>query len=180
MPWNTFHIWNSRRNRNSSNQIATKSNAIFHSKTNGRKACRLKVVLLTPRHSRFKVGFLLQIAIVITDGQQTTDRGPFVPLSEASRGLKDKNVELFALGIGSGVDQGQLREVASSSNNVFTAKGFEGLKPVAKTIVQSACPGMWDIIVEFTSSHRMVGRLAYVMRHVNRVIKHEPRIEMSQ
>ena len=79
---------------------------------------------------------------MITDGQQTTDRGPYVPLSEASRGLKDKNVELFALGIGSGVDQGQLREVASSSNNVFTAKGFEGLKPVAKTIVQSACPGM--------------------------------------
>ncbi|XP_074618780.1 collagen alpha-1(XX) chain-like [Acropora palmata] len=83
---------------------------------------------------------LPQIAIVITDGKQTINRGPYVELSVASRGLKDKNVNVYPLGIGPNVDQAQLEEVASSANNIFTAPNFDELIPVADTIVQNSCP----------------------------------------
>ena len=59
----------------------------------------------------------------------------------ASRGLKDKNVNVYPLGIGPNVDQAQLEEVASSANNIFTAPNFDELIPVADTIVQNSCPG---------------------------------------
>ena len=49
---------------------------------------------------------------------------------------------MFSLGIGRNVDQNQLNDIASSNNNVFTAASFAELAPVAKTIVQSSCPGM--------------------------------------
>ncbi|CAH3037506.1 unnamed protein product [Porites evermanni] len=85
---------------------------------------------------------LPQIAIVITDGEQTTNRGPYTPLSEASKGLKDKQVILYALGIGKNVNQDQLNAIASSKNNVFTAASFSDLTPVAQTIVQNSCPAV--------------------------------------
>ena len=48
---------------------------------------------------------------------------------------------MFSLGIGRNVDRTQLNDIASSNNNVFTAASFAELAPVAKTIVQSSCPG---------------------------------------
>ncbi|XP_027057449.1 collagen alpha-1(XII) chain-like isoform X1 [Pocillopora damicornis] len=80
-----------------------------------------------------------QVAIVITDGQQTTTKA-YTPLDQASKGIKDKGVEVFALGIGSGVDTSQLRQIASSNDNVFTAPGFNELESVVKQIVEKTCP----------------------------------------
>nr|XP_058971731.1 uncharacterized protein LOC131798056 isoform X6 [Pocillopora verrucosa] len=80
-----------------------------------------------------------QVAIVITDGQQTTSKA-YTPLDQASKGIKDKGVEVFALGIGSGVDTSQLRQIASSNDNVFTAPGFDELESVVKPIVEKTCP----------------------------------------
>lgn len=86
--------------------------------------------------------FFLQIAIVITDGEQTTNKGPYTPLSIASRGLKDKNVRVYALGIGKRINRDQLNEIASSNVNIFTATSFSGLAPLAQIIVQySSNPG---------------------------------------
>ena len=82
-----------------------------------------------------------QIAIVITDGEQTTNRGAYTALSEAARGLKNKNVRVFSLGIGARVDEKQLNDIASSPDNVLTATSFSDLSPAAKTIVRSSCPG---------------------------------------
>ena len=87
----------------------------------------------------------MQIAIVITDGKQTTDRGAYTELSVASRGLKNKGVIVFSLGIGRNVDQTQLNDIASSSKNVFTAVSFSELAPVAETIVQNSCPGTFSL-----------------------------------
>ena len=84
---------------------------------------------------------LRQIAIVITDGKQTTDRGFFRELSVASSGLKLKKVQVYSLGIGSNLDQKQLEDIASSKDKVFFASGFAELAPVAQTIVQNSCPG---------------------------------------
>ena len=80
-----------------------------------------------------------QIAIVITDGEQTTTGG-FTPLDEASQGLKDKGVTVYSLGVGSRVDPEQLRQIASSDDNVFTSAGFEELGSVVKPIVEKSCP----------------------------------------
>ena len=47
---------------------------------------------------------------------------------------------MFALGVGGGVDVDQLREIASSNDNVFTSPGFEELVNVVKPIVEKSCP----------------------------------------
>ena len=82
---------------------------------------------------------------MITDGEQTTDRGPYTELSEAARGLKNKNVRVYSLGIGTKVDREQLNDIASSADNVFEATSFSDLSPAAKTIVQSSCPGRFCV-----------------------------------
>ncbi|XP_015750459.1 PREDICTED: uncharacterized protein LOC107330348, partial [Acropora digitifera] len=82
---------------------------------------------------------LPQIAIVITDGEQTTDRGQFTELSEASLSLKNKNIQVYSLGIGSGVNETQLEDIASSVENVFSATSFTELTPVATAIVARSC-----------------------------------------
>ena len=56
---------------------------------------------------------------------------------------------VFSLGIGRNVDRTQLNDIASSNNNVFTAASFAELEPVAKTIVQSSCPGGIFILFYF-------------------------------
>ena len=61
-------------------------------------------------------------------------------MDQASKGIKDKGVEVFALGIGSGVDTSQLRQIASSNDNVFTSPGFNELESVVKQIVEKTCP----------------------------------------
>lgn len=80
-----------------------------------------------------------QVAIVITDGEQT-ETGGFTPLDEASQGLKDKGVVVYSLGVGGGVKPEQLRQIASSDENVFTSAGFDELIDVVKPIVEQSCP----------------------------------------
>ena len=95
--------------------------------------------------TRFSSDFFLQVAIVITDGKQTTDRGSYTELSVASRGLKNKGAMVFSLGIGRNVDLTQLNDIASSNDNVFTAASFAELAPVAENIVQNSCPGKFSL-----------------------------------
>ena len=80
----------------------------------------------------------MQIALVITDGEQTTT-GVFTPLDEVSKGMKDKGVVVCSLGVGSYVNSEQLRQIASSDDNVFTSTGFEELTDVVKPIVEKFC-----------------------------------------
>ena len=64
----------------------------------------------------------------------------YTPLDIASKRIKDKGVEVFALGVGDGVKVDQLRQIASSNGNVFTSRGFEELVNVVKPIVETSCP----------------------------------------
>ena len=80
----------------------------------------------------------MQIALVITDGEQTTIGG-FTPLDEASKDMKDKGVVVYSLGVGIGVNPEQLRQIASSDDNVFTSTGFVELTDVVKPIVEKSC-----------------------------------------
>ena len=80
----------------------------------------------------------MQIALLITDGEQTTTGG-FTPLDKASKDMKDKGVVVYSLGVGSGVNSEQLRQIASSDDNVFMSTGFEELTDVVKPIVEKSC-----------------------------------------
>jgi len=83
----------------------------------------------------------LQIAIIITDGRLSIERGPDTELSVASSRLKQKNVQVYSLGIGKYVDHEQLRDIASSKEKAFFADSFSALTPLVQTIVQTTCPG---------------------------------------
>ena len=75
---------------------------------------------------------------MITDGKQTTT-SQYTKLSEASRGIKNKGVVVYAIGVGSGVDQAELEEIASGLDYVFTSSSFESLQNEASKIRKSVC-----------------------------------------
>lgn len=64
-----------------------------------------------------------QILLVITDGNPTD------LTSEPSKGLKDADVQIFAIGVGNDVDEGELQDIASSPSDkhVFKVNNFNEL-----------------------------------------------------
>lgn len=84
------------------------------------------------------MSFHQQILIVFTDGRQTKDDMPYTPLSEASQPLRDKNVEIFAVGVGE-ADYRELRHLTKSYDHVFIAKSFADLAPLASEVLAAAC-----------------------------------------
>ena len=82
--------------------------------------------------------YLVQVLIVITDGKQTTSNR-FTELSVASQGVKNKGVAVYAVGVGKGADAEELREIASSQENVFISASFKELQPVALEIRKKLC-----------------------------------------
>jgi len=77
---------------------------------------------------------------VITDGKQTTTL-PYTRLSVASRGIKNKGITVYALGVGSGADRAELEEIASGSEYVFTSSSFSDLQDIAPRITKRFCTG---------------------------------------
>ena len=63
----------------------------------------------------------------------------------ASKRIKDKGVEVFSLGIGGNVNTDQLRQIASSNDNVFSSAGFDELVEVVKPIVEKSCPSKFVV-----------------------------------
>ena len=76
--------------------------------------------------------------IVITDGKQTTSK-PYTELSVASQGVKSKGIAVYAVGVGKGADAAELREIASSQENVFIAASFKELQSIAVEIRKNLC-----------------------------------------
>ena len=77
---------------------------------------------------------------MITDGKQTTT-GSYTRLSEASQGIKNKGVTVYALGVGTRVDQAELNEIASRSDYVSNAPSFQDLLSFSSGIRQLFCAG---------------------------------------
>ena len=78
---------------------------------------------------------------MITDGLQTTTRGPYTPLDQASQTLKDKGVTIFSLGIGPNIAIIELLQMASDEQHVYNAESFNQLQDVVKTVTQGQCKG---------------------------------------
>ena len=77
---------------------------------------------------------------MITDGNQTTTL-PYTRLSVASRGIKNKGVTVYALGVGRGAYRAELEEIASGSEYVFTSSSFRDLQNIAPRITKQFCAG---------------------------------------
>ena len=91
--------------------------------------------MLTPSFASSKV------AILITDGIQTTDRGPYTDLGVAAKSLRDIGVHVYSFGIGKALDPVALSTIASyKQENVFRASNFSDLAGPAKSILASVCP----------------------------------------
>jgi len=80
----------------------------------------------------------LQVLIVITDGKQTTSKA-YTELSVASQGVKNKGVAVYAVGVGKGADAAELREIASSQENVLISTSFKELQPIAVELRKRLC-----------------------------------------
>lgn len=76
--------------------------------------------------------------IVITDGKQTTTKA-YTELSVASQGVKNKGIAVYAVGVGKGADAAELREIASSQENVYISESFKELQRLAVEIRRRLC-----------------------------------------
>jgi predicted peroxiredoxin len=83
-----------------------------------------------------------QILIVITDGFQTK-RQAYTPLHIASQPIKDKGVEVWAIGIGSALNEKELKQIASKPSNVLKVTSFENLSKLYFKLVPSVCKGKY-------------------------------------
>ena len=78
---------------------------------------------------------------MITDGKQSIDRGPYEHLDVASEKLKQRGVDIYALGIGKNVKQAELRLMVSNQDNIFIAQNFDLLLAEVSNIKQQICDG---------------------------------------
>ncbi len=79
--------------------------------------------------------------VLLTDGKQTQDprTRDFIDAGENAQPLKDKNVAIYAIGIGS-ADPVELRSIASSPRSAIPAT-FNNLVGIADLIVRDYCRG---------------------------------------
>ena len=92
------------------------------------------------KSNRYVVDAFWQLAFVITDGKQSTKEN-YTRLSEASQGIKNKGVTVYALGVGNGVDRAELEEIASGPSYIFTSSSFSDLQSIAPRITKRLCAG---------------------------------------
>ncbi|XP_032218274.2 uncharacterized protein LOC116601510 isoform X2 [Nematostella vectensis] len=79
-----------------------------------------------------------KVLIVLTDGRQTPDPDA-IPLDQASQPLKNDGVDIYAVGVGSKIDEKELHQIASKDSNVFTVDSFSALLGESQTIARRAC-----------------------------------------
>ncbi|EDO26718.1 predicted protein, partial [Nematostella vectensis] len=82
-----------------------------------------------------------KVLLVLMHGRQTTHKGPATPLNRAAQGLKDKGVEIWALGVGDEVSRAELIDVASDLDKVITVGSFGAMKGIVDEVVIGACKG---------------------------------------
>ena len=75
--------------------------------------------ILSAAKSLYSPSLFLQLLFVITDSGQAPDQKPSTPLDRASLPLKNKGIQVYALGVGDKVPEQNLRDIASRPQNVF-------------------------------------------------------------
>ena len=73
-----------------------------------------------------------RVAIVLTDGE--SDSGQDVP--EAAQSARDQSIKMLAFGIGSGINERELLEIAGSQDGVFRIDRFKNIDDVQAQITR--------------------------------------------
>ncbi|KAJ8308221.1 hypothetical protein KUTeg_013095, partial [Tegillarca granosa] len=76
-----------------------------------------------------------KIAIVMTDGQSLSTTNT----ARQAGYLKNINVEIIAIGIGSSLNRNELNSMATSPSQVFTVSTFDALKSIEYELTTAAC-----------------------------------------
>ena len=76
-----------------------------------------------------------RVLIVVTDGVSTPG---YEPAYEAGL-IQDENVNVFAMGVGNGINVPQLHDMASSADNVYEIKSFARVIDIVAAISSKAC-----------------------------------------
>jgi Mg-chelatase subunit ChlD len=98
-----------------------------------------------------------RVLVLLTDGLPTTsgDEDVVSKAKEVADSLNKGGIEIYAIGLGSGVDQEFIRNIASSNNNAYFAPTGEDLKNIYSEITSSLCesgPTKIDIIAKTETS----------------------------
>lgn len=75
------------------------------------------------------------ILIVMTDGQSNNKQNTL----HAAAYLHTKNIKVFAIGIGSGINHDELNHIASDAQHVFTVQNFGALSQLQAELKKTAC-----------------------------------------
>lgn len=85
------------------------------------------------------------MALVLTDGIQTKNRGPYTELIMASDPLKMKGIDIYSLGVGSDIEVMELIQTASVPDYVFSASNFDDLSQKVTEITDAQCKGRYQL-----------------------------------
>jgi len=77
-----------------------------------------------------------KVLIVITDGKSSIGS---IPMTDATRQMKENGVTIIAVGVTGAVDEKQLNEIAKDSKHVFLLPDFKYLKDKLNQINKLAC-----------------------------------------
>lgn len=80
-----------------------------------------------------------QVAMLLTDGKQSTGAEDFTDLVTASEPLRKAGVQVIAVGITNEADESQLSSVTQNKEDVIMAKDFEDLQDKLSSITSKAC-----------------------------------------
>jgi len=83
-----------------------------------------------------------RVGLVLTDGN--SNRG--IDVVTASQLARDQLITLFAFGIGSGIDESELLEIAGSSERWFRIDSFINIDDARALITRGSCQGRCDCI----------------------------------
>ena len=81
--------------------------------------------------------FVIQIAIVITDGESDD---PSATAAEA-RVVRDQGIHVMAIGVGHKILEEELYAIASSPDDVYMVDNYEALDRLKENLAWKACQG---------------------------------------
>ncbi|XP_066266326.1 cartilage matrix protein-like [Branchiostoma lanceolatum] len=74
-----------------------------------------------------------KVAVIITDGKSSQS------ITRAVQEVKTAGIIVYAMGVGSGADQSELQEIASSSDRVFSAPNYDSLLSLTGGLANRFC-----------------------------------------
>ena len=105
---------------------------------------------------------MANILIVLTDGRSTDKQATLAAAAE----LHKTNVNVFAIGVGSNVDQAELEAIASKPQNVFNVQNFDALDNIQANLKRTACEGKFSSILISEQCTLLINDLNWNIKHM--------------